>query len=217
LQRCCLSKVESARGRTREVSNGSKLRAPPAFSARGMYLRYLTDVWADPHGARVPWADSCSATSNVHWSYPWHGVVLPAPGEAKPIARQCEPAGTTRPERANDARVPRRKRCALQLHSSRTAKAPGGLGNGFCVQQRLRTRATLVAMDRNRWLPCTGTSGRLRRNAQISRPFPLGRNIDTPPVAPRRRVPSGLAASKIGIEPQYRNGARLIKVQFPEC
>ena len=28
---------------------------------------------------------------------------------------------------------------------------------------------------------------------------------------------SGLAACKIGIEPQYRNGARLIKLQFPEC
>ena len=28
-----------------------------------------------------------------------------------------------------------------------------------------RTRATLVAIDRNRWSPCVGTSGRLRRNA----------------------------------------------------
>ena len=100
----------------------------------------------------------------------------------------------------------------------RGQQTAGGLGNGFCVRLRPRTRGTQVAMDRNnRWSPGVGTSGRLRRNAQTSRPFPLGRNIGTPPVRVTETCASGLAASKIGIESQYRNAARLIKVQFTEC
>jgi hypothetical protein len=105
------------------------------------------------NGRSVPRTDSCSAASNVHWLYSWHAVVFPAPGKAKPNARQCEPAGTdTRPERANDAMRPATYTLRASTALVADSKSCWWLGNGFCVRLRLRTPPP--------WSPWIGIDGR---------------------------------------------------------